>query len=134
MPCRDYYDDNPAAYYGPQLRDKDAEIAKLQKQISFAESALCQTLAALEQIVKQIPAEYGNFYDLIDYDAAGIARKDLVAWHKKHKEIDEKHRAEEQRRIAAAEAKKKAAEKVKRDRAAARAKLTPAERKLLGVK
>lgn len=133
MPCRDYYDDNPAAYYGPKLADKDAEIAKLRKQISFAESALCQTLAALDDLFEDAQCR-GEFYDTIDFAAAGITKAELVKWHTRHKELDAKHRADELRRKAAAEAKQKAAEKVKQERADARAKLTPAERKLLGVR
>lgn len=48
MPCRDYYDDNPHAYF------KDVSEPALKKQISFAESALCQTLVALEKCVIEL--------------------------------------------------------------------------------
>jgi len=36
MPCRDYYDDHPEAYFGPKLSSAEAEIEKLKMQISFA--------------------------------------------------------------------------------------------------
>ena len=113
MPCRDYYDDHPQQYF------KDVTEPALKKQISFAESALCQTLAALESVVM----ENGNFYDYIDFKAAGIKKADLIKWHKEHKELDAKHRDEENAKKEKAALKKSAL-----------AKLTPAEREALGVK
>lgn len=86
MPCRDYYDDHPQAYYGPQLASKEAEIEKLKKQISFAESALCATL----KVVK-------NFADL-DLDEAGITQNELRDWWIVHQELDRLHREEERQR------------------------------------
>ena len=112
MPCRDYYDDHPQQYF------KDVTEPALKKQISFAESALCQTLAALEIAVGK-----KTVYDVIDYEEAGITKAALVKWHKEHKLIDAKHRKEE----AAKREKEEFYE-------AALAKLTPAERKVLGVK
>lgn len=97
MPCRDYYDDHPQEYYGPMLADKDKEIAKLKRQISFAESALCGTLAALKHCDQQLHKE-GNendYYGWIDFNDAGITRDSLKQWHKKHMELDAKHRAAE---------------------------------------
>lgn len=89
MPCRDYYDDHPEKYF------TDVTEPALKKQISFAESALCAALDALESFAK--PAARGNetSLDLIDYAAAGITKKELLAWRKKHKELDKQHRAEE---------------------------------------
>lgn len=113
MPCRDYYDDHPEQYYA-------AEVEGLKKQISFAESALCQTLAALEKVDKEVGGpDGGSFYDWIDFAEAGITKQDLKKWHKEHKVLDAKHRAEEA---------------AKNLRATALAKLTPEERKALGVK
>jgi hypothetical protein len=114
MPCRDFYDDHPEAYI------KDIEVPALKKQISFAESALCQTLAALENVVMEKP---GSFYDYIDFKEAGITKAALVEWHTEHKALDEQHRAE-------AKAKKEKAALKK----SALAKLTPEERNALGVK
>ena len=118
MPCRDYYDDHPQQYF------KDVTEPALKKQISFAESALCQTLAGLIRLVTETKL-YANSdpYDWIDYKEAGITKKELVAWHKAHMELDAKHRAEEKAKQEKAALKK-----------AALAKLTPAERKALGVK
>jgi predicted DNA binding protein len=115
MPCRDYYDDHPDEYYADTVRD-------LKKQIAFAESALCQVLAALEivdQHVETISPKQGEWYDWINFAAAGITKDELKKWHKKHKALDEKHRAEE----------KKAALKK-----SALSKLTAEERQALGVK
>lgn len=116
MPCRDYYDDHPDQYF------KDYGEAALRKQISFAESALCQALAALEHVDTQIETvgpKQGDFYNWINFAAAGITKSDLVKWHKAHKKLDAKHREEEQQ---------------KQLKASALAKLTPAERQALGIK
>lgn len=106
MPCRDYYDDHPEQYYADTVRD-------LRKQISFAESALC---AALRHIEKAYDADPVNY---IDCDDAGIKQSELRSWYKKHKELDTKHRAAERKR---------------QQRKEILAKLTPEERKILGVK
>lgn len=114
MPCRDYYDDHPEQYY------KDVTEPALKKQVSFAESALCQTLAAFDRVLydvaNRIPGELRtiNCLDLINYEEAGITRRDLEKWWKEHKALDARHREEEARKKALA-------------------KLTAAERKLLGL-
>jgi hypothetical protein len=116
MPCRDFYDDHPSAYY-------ESEVSGLRRQVSFAESVLCQTLAALEKAV-------GNPLDLIDYREAGVTRSELEKWWKNHKALDAKHRAEE------AAKKKEAAEK--RAKAKKRkellAKMSDEEKEILGLK
>lgn len=114
MPCRDYYDDHPEAYF------RDVTEPALKKQISFAESALCGALAALERVVCDGKGDFGppDFYDKIDYAATGITKKDLVKWHKNHKMLDAKHRAEEIEKI----------------RQGALAKLTLEEREVLKIK
>lgn len=119
MPCRDYYDDHPEQYF------KDVTEPALKKQISFAESALCQVLRALEYVdtqVETVSPKKGDWYDWIDFRAAGITKKELVAWHKQHKALDEKHRTEE--------AAKYEQEVIRKN---ALSKLTLAERKALGV-
>lgn len=117
MPCRDYYDDNPSAYYADTING-------LKKQVSFAESALCQVLAAFEKHNTLDPKDDRvSMLDLIDYKEAGIKRQELEAWWVEHKRKDEASRA------AAAEKKRVAA--VKR---AALAKLNAEERKALGIK
>lgn len=113
MPCRDYYDDHPEQYY------KDVTVPSLKNQISFAESALCGALTALDRIInehnsgKKTP--YAPALHQIDFDAIGININDLEKWWKNHKKLDEKHRKEELRKNAIA-------------------KLTKEERDALGVK
>lgn len=124
MPCRDYYDDHPEAYYGKNLADKDKEIEKLKKQISFAESALCASLKALENVINNVNTDFKteinpNPLVHISYNEAGITPTELAAWHKKHKALDAKHR--EQERL----------KKVKEE---ALAKLSDEEKRVLGIK
>lgn len=122
MPCRDYYDENPSAYYGPTLADQNKEIEKLKKQISFAESALCQTLAALEHVdmlVETVSPKQGSFYNWINVKEAGITTEQLIEWHKNHKALDAKHREEE---------------RLKKLRLYALTKLSAEEKAVLGIK
>lgn len=120
MPCRDFYDEHPNRYF------HDVTEPALKKQISFAESALCQVLAALKHVdsqVETIAPKQGDWYDWINFKEAGITKQELVEWHKKHIELDEKHRAEEAEKKRIAELKKSAYNK-----------LTAEERKVLGIK
>lgn len=117
MPCRDYYDDHPEAYF------RDITEPALKKQISFAESALCQTLSTFQEHLKNMQKDYDdNIYtnplDYLDYEAAGITREELEKWWDDHQALDKEHR--ERARQA----------QVKR---VALAKLTPEERKVLGL-
>ena len=115
MPCRDYYDDHPEQYF------KDVTEPALKKRISFAESALCAALTTIETILtKQGSGDFGyrDAYDAIDYKEAGITEKELREWHKNHKKLDKMHREDEQRKL----------------KASALAKLTPEEKKALGLK
>lgn len=114
MPCRDFYDDHPEAYF------RDVTEPGLKAQISFAESALCATLKSLEKLVAVAraagePQTPSDFYDWIDFADAGITKAALVSWHKRHKETDRLHREQELRTRA-------------------RAKLTDEEAKALGIK
>jgi hypothetical protein len=112
MPCRDYYDENPSLYY-------QNTVQELKNQISFAESALCQTLQAFERTV---PGSI-DIMSLIDFKAAGITREDLATWWIEHKRRD----------AVAAKAAQAKAEKAKL-REAALSKLTAEEKKALGIK
>ena len=105
MPCRDFYDDHPERYF------RDVTEPALKKRISFAESALCAALNALEQ-------QIGDPYGVINYKETGITRKELEKWHKQHikndvelRELDKKKKIEQ-----------------------ALSKLTMEEKKLLGIK
>lgn len=122
MPCRSGYEDDPASFYGPALANKDAEIRRLKDQVSFAESALCETLRALEHVdslVETVGPKTGDWYDWINFKEAGITKQELVKWHKRHKEIDAKYREQE---------------RLKKVREDALAKLSAEERKVLGIK
>jgi hypothetical protein len=59
---------------------------------------------------------------MINFEEAGITEKELVKWHKNHKALDAKHRAEEEAWKTKAELKK-----------AALAKLSKAGRAVLGI-
>ena len=115
MPCRDYYDDHPEAYF------RDVTEPALKKQIAFAESALCQALIALEHVDSLVKTVIPKkvFYDWINYKEAGITKSELINWHKNHCKLDAQHREQE---------------RLKQVREAALAKLSDEERKVLGVK
>jgi len=130
MPCRDYYDDHPEAYFGEKLKDKDAEITKLKKQVSFAESALCAALNALDNRCR----EWEDPIDMIDCIEAGISRDALRSWRTKHQELDARHRAEEAERKAEAKREAEMKKKTLKLKSEALAKLNPDERKALGLK
>lgn len=121
MPCRDYYDDHPEQYYAKTTTD-------LKSQVSFAESALCAAIDALEA------AHGAQWIDKIDYKDAGLEREALLEWRRRHKLLDQKHRAEEKRkRDRAQKAAAKQAIIDERRRVAAQ-KLTAEEREALGIK
>lgn len=116
MPCRNYYDYYPDRYF------KNVIEPALKKQVAFAESALCQALAALEHVdslVETVSPKQGDFYDWINFEEAGITKSQLVEWHTQHKALDEKHREEE---------------RIKKLKESALAKLTDEEKKAIGVK
>ena len=131
MPCRDYYDDHPQAYFGDQLANKDQEIKKLKNRISFAESALCGVLRAGE---KNVGERIGNLIDLIDFEDAGIKQKELEKWFAEHKILDERIRKEAANKKTIALMKKTEADVKRRKKRQALAKLSEEERILLGVK
>ena len=115
MPCRDYYDDHPEQYF------KDVTEPALKKQVSFAESALCQTLAAFQKYIDANIALYlepKSPLDFIDFDEAGITRRDLEVWWINHMQLDAKHREEE---------------RIRNLKRSALGKLTDAEKKVLGL-
>jgi arsenate reductase-like glutaredoxin family protein len=118
MPCRDYYDDHPGDYY------KDVTEPALKRQISFAESALCETLKTFEKALQTFQREFDDTIvadplDWIDYGEAGITRKELSKWWDEHKRLDAAHREQE---------------RLKKVRAEALRKLTEEEQQALGIK
>ena len=124
MPCRSYYDDHPDAYY-------ESTSIGLKKQVSFAESALCQTLDAFERVLKEFGEHADELstdpMDYIDYKQAGITRKELEEWRKEHKRLDAMAEAA---RLKKLEADKKKLEAKK----AVMAKLTEEELIAFGLK
>lgn len=117
MPCRDYYDDHPELYF------KEVTEPALKSQISFAESALCATLNALDRTLTKLGSgDFGprDIYEIINYDDAGITEAELRKWHKEHKALDLKLR--------------RAAEKQAALKQSALNKLTAEEKKALGLK
>lgn len=117
MPCRDFYDDHPKQYF------KDVTEPALKKQIAFAESALCQTLADFERFLKFLQKDIHELstqpLDHINYNEAGINRQELEQWWENHKKLDAKLREKE---------------RLKKIKETALAKLTKEERKALGLK
>ena len=125
MPCVTYFEDHPEDIEGRSR-------SELENHVAFLESALCGALNALETVTnmaaqtvygaqaKNIPAD--SFYNAIDFKSAGFKKNRLVGWHKLHRKQDAAYRAEEA-------AKQLAAQK----RAEALAKLTPEDRKILGL-
>lgn len=108
MPCRDYFDDHPEAFYKPQLADKDAEIALLKKRIAFAESALCGVLRASDA-QESDSFKFGHLWSYIDFEDAGITSEELETWRVQHEAAD----AQARTAAAAAEAKRKKEAKLK---------------------
>ena len=97
MPCRDYYDDHPDLYF------KEVTEPALKARVSFAESALCQTLEAFDKLLEWVGEKDGfkpDVMDQIDFDAAGITRAQLVSWWIEHKRRDELARKEQERLAA----------------------------------
>lgn len=118
MPCRDYYDDHPEAYYGPQLANKDAEIEQLKKRIAFTESALCGILRAADA-QEADSFKLGNLWRYINFPDAGITPEELKSWRVKHEAADKKAR----KAAAAAEEKKRKEDKIKKEADEVAAKL-----------
>jgi hypothetical protein len=104
MPCFDY---------GGSNRSWDAgEIEALTRKINRLEAMLCAVISVSPDII-----------DRIDENESGIKKAMLKVWWKDHQAEDERRRKRE----------REAAER-ERIRKSALNKLTPAERKLLGLK
>lgn len=108
MPCRDYYEEYPQEYYNKTIKG-------LREQVSFAESALC---AAIDYLEYQFGMDWVKAFDCVN---AGISPLELERWYYQHKELDEKHRAQE--------AEKRLIQEL---RMSASKKLTEAEKKAIG--
>ena len=106
MPCRDW--DVP--HSGSTVVDKGAAVAK---------AGLCAVLTVLESD----DAAFADMLKKINWKEAGITKREMLLWWESHKEQDARRRermAEQLREI-----------KIRKD---ALAKLTPEEKKVLGIK
>ena len=80
MPCRDYYDDHPEAYF------RDVTEPALRARIAFAESALCAVLTVFDTCL------FDEMWNEIDFKSAGITSEELAEWHAQHQARDQKIR------------------------------------------
>jgi hypothetical protein len=112
------------------------EIAKDRNQLARVEAMLCGILTTLSDTTQFGAGDdewFDSFLDRLDYKEIGVTRAELLAWWSHHREKDEKRRQNE--REAAEQTAQKLRDQAEKDRlvAAARAKLTPAERQALGL-
>jgi len=105
MPCRDW-----------TVEDRYSEISK---EKAMLRASLCALMTALETD----DAAFGAILKKIDWKEAGVTKRELLMWWEDHKEQDRVRKVRET---------KEAAEK--KLRAEALAKLTPEEKKVLGIK
>jgi len=105
---------------------KLTEIEKQLARAEFAENALAGMIRAARL--------KGVDLSDIDYSNAGIAQAELTAWWENRERMDEEAAQARMLKELKAEAKRVAAEDLKNRKEAALAKLTPDERKILGIK
>lgn len=101
MPCR--CDPEPEDYHYNELSARDA--------------MLCGVLSALEHL-----NSFDQVVENIDWHEAGISKKALLSWWKRHKEEDARRKLQEAKAKAKEEKVQKALSKLSKD-----------ERKLLGL-
>lgn len=98
----------------PCMSEPDWEYqARLKQERAMFEALLCASFTLLED---------QGLLDQLNWEEAGVTKKDALAWWTSHKKEDEARRKREARRKVKEEKRKQAL-----------AKLTPAERKILGV-
>lgn len=124
----------------PCINDSSDRIHEVYKDRDTKEAMLCGLMSMLDGLVNShndayyTSAERGYetpgsviyidyFLDKIDFKKAGFKKKELIEWWDEHKRKDIAKRKEEMKEQKNSEA-----------RAAALEKLTPDERKLLGLK
>lgn len=105
MPCNDG---------GGNVRTEYIEIEHTGRMAA----RLCAVLTVLEK-----RGLLDEVVGMIDFKGAGVGPRDLSTWWAKHKRIDEEKREREQTQAQR-----------ERDRKAAIAKLSPKDRKVLGLK
>lgn len=116
MPCRsDGWETRP-----------NFELAIAEERIEFLEAALC---AVMTKRASDLGGDPEDVYAGIDYNEAGITKKELKKWWEAHQAKDAERRAREEReRQEKLEKQRKA-----RERKKLLAMLTPEQRELLGV-
>lgn len=105
--------------YTMTAADEDRIAEERERLLVRSQAILCGIFTALEKhetVFKKILNE-------VNWDEVGVTRKDALAWFKKHKARDAARKEAEALEAKRARAKKRALEK-----------LSPRERKLLGVK
>jgi hypothetical protein len=126
--------------YTPDANDYAARVARraklekrFQKEVTKKkqlEAMFCAVLTVLEGNTDRFQA----LLDSIDWVEAGVTKDQLVGWWEDHKREDAERRAKEQEVEDRRRAKKEAKENKERLKKAALEKLTPEERKALGIK
>lgn len=113
MPCRsDGWETRP-----------NFELAIAEERIEFLEAALC---AVMTQRANDLGGDPEDVYAGIDYNEAGITKKELKKWWEAHQAKDAERRARERQE-------KLEKQRMARERKKLLAMLTPEQRKLLGV-
>lgn len=115
MPCRSDYE-TPNTY----------ELDRARERIEFLEAALC---AVMTQRASDLGGDPEDVYAGIDYNEAGITKKELKKWWEAHQVKDAERRAREERDRQ----EKLEKQRLARERKKLLAMLTPEQRKLLGV-
>lgn len=120
MPCYSGDEDRGRGYYDDYLNER--------REREQRDAMLCAVLSALS------PEALEAVLYTVDWKEAGVKKGQLLTWWEKHKVLDEERRVRE--RKAREKAAKDAAAKAEKEkvRKAAIAKLSPAERKALGLK
>jgi hypothetical protein len=112
MPCRGPDDDWNGNSIGPSKKTNayTIEIDALKAELAKVTAIACGMTRAME-----LTRQDFNFdpFDSVNWNEMGVSREEFSAWWTEHKKED--------------------AERVEREKAAALAKLTPAERTLLGL-
>lgn len=135
MPCLS----GPSVSVDPgEISNRDNLIKSLKFEVEWLEAALCAVITA-----GRIPHNHSfrsqlevtaAFFDIIDFQEAGITQKQLEAWWTQHQEKDRKRKLAEAKAEAEKARKREEAQAREKAKQAALAKLTSAEKKLLGLK
>lgn len=116
MPCRSDWE-TPNTY----------ELDRARERIEWLEAALC---ALMNKRADDLGGDPEDVYAGIDYNEAGITKKELKKWWEEHQVKDAERRLrEEQERQAKLEK-----QRLARERKKILAMLTPEQREILGVK